>query len=102
MRALLETAFSHAHLFAADEEVHWLTSRKGRQTLRRVRADVPAAAPAAHDRAKRRFVELDRPFLAALGVTDTRGELVPAMARKWKQINKFVEVVDHALHAAAR
>jgi hypothetical protein len=33
-------------------------------------------------------------------VTDAQHRLVPAMARKWKQINKFVEVLDHALEAA--
>ncbi len=67
----------------------------------------PSAAPAgstahvatftAHDRAKRRFVAPDAPFLAALGVMDAQGRLVPAMARKWKQINRFVEVLDRAL-----
>ncbi|MEO6032495.1 MAG: SAM-dependent methyltransferase, partial [Burkholderiaceae bacterium] len=51
----------------------------------------------AHDRAKRRFVAPDAPFLAALGVMDAQGRLVPAMARKWKQINRFVEVLDRAL-----
>ena len=42
-----------------------------------------------------------RPFLAELGVTDAQHRLVPAMARKWKQINKFVEVLDHALSQTA-
>ena len=59
-----------------------------------------AAAPP-HDRAKRRWVDIGRPWLAALGVTDAEGRLVPAMARKWKQINKFVEVFDHAWREAA-
>jgi hypothetical protein len=54
-------------------------------------------APAAHDREKQRWLTLDRPFLAALGVTTPQHQLVPAMARKWKQINKFVEVFAHAV-----
>jgi SAM-dependent methyltransferase len=61
-----------------------------------------AAPPSrAHDRAKRRWVDIGRPWLAALGVTDAQGRLIPAMARKWKQINKFVEILDHALAASA-
>ena len=40
---------------------------------------------------------LDRPFLVALGVTTQQHQLIPAMSRKWKQINKFVEVFSHAL-----
>ncbi len=38
--------------------------------------------------------------MQALGVTDKSGQLVPAMARKWRQINKFVEVLDHAVDEA--
>jgi hypothetical protein len=53
-----------------------------------------------HDRLKHRWIEQDAPFLVALGVMDERHRLVPAMARKWKQINKFVEVTAHALEAA--
>jgi SAM-dependent methyltransferase len=98
IRTLLETTFDHAHLFAAGEEAQLLTSRKGRRTLLR-RPARHAAAPPAHDREKHRFLDLERPFLEALGVTDAQHRLVPAMARKWKQINKFVEVLDHALDA---
>jgi SAM-dependent methyltransferase len=54
-----------------------------------------------HDREKHRYVDLERPFLTALGVTNEQHQLVPAMARKWKQINKFVEVLDHALAGTA-
>ncbi len=112
LRASGLPAFGHAHLFTAEEELQLLTSRKGQQTLRRsaVARDVPAdASPAKpelsghekHDREKQRWIALDRPFLAALGVTDAQGRLIPAMARKWKQINKFVEVLDHALASTA-
>jgi hypothetical protein len=63
--------------------------------------DAAQAAPAfEHDRRKHRWLSLDTPFLVELGVTTARHELVPAMARKWKQINKFVEVMAHALESA--
>ncbi len=97
IRSLLdEGAFGHAHLFTADEEIQLLVSKKGRRTLLRGKAS-HRAAPVAHDREKHRFLDLDRAFLVELGVTDAQHRLVPAMARKWKQINKFIEVLDHAL-----
>ena len=59
-----------------------------------------AAAPAhaaAHDRARQRALAQDTAFLVELGVTDAQHRLVPAMARKWRQINKFLEVLGHAI-----
>ena len=113
---LVGTRFAHAHLFLRDAELQLMMSRKGRYTLHRVRAgkgddattaavaaahgDGPGPDEAQHDRRKHRYLGLDTPFLAALGVTTARHELVPAMARKWKQINKFVEVMAHALESA--
>ena len=96
VRDLLATTFSHAHLFTATEEVQLLISKKGKATLLRGAA-THSAAPAAHDREKYRFLDLDRAFLTELGVTNAQHQLIPAMARKWKQINKFIEVLDHAL-----
>ena len=55
----------------------------------------------AHDRAKRRYINPKRAFLVELGVTDAQARIIPAMARKWKQINKFVEIFDHALGSSA-
>jgi len=126
--ALIGSRFAHAHLFTPAAELQLMMSRKGRYTLHRARAGTKAegdatrtavdaarrdddesdgpgadAAPAgaqAHDRQKHRWLSLDTPFLAELGVTTPRHELVPAMARKWKQINKFVEVMAHALESA--
>jgi SAM-dependent methyltransferase len=104
VRGRLGSAFKHAHLHTLTEEVQLRFSKKGKSTLQRGKAASPetaSAAPTRHDREKHRVVDLSRPFLAALGVTDAPGRLVPAMARKWRQINKFVEVFGHAFAASA-
>ncbi len=105
-------SFAHATLHRAEGELQLLTSRKGVQRLVRHRAaaapvpapgatggaaggDEPVAEPG-HDRAKPRHVPRDAPWLRALGVVDGHGRLVPAMARKWKQIDRFVALVDDA------
>jgi hypothetical protein len=100
LRELLETSFSHAHLFTTTEEVQLMVSKKGRQTLMRGKASA-SATPASHDREKHRFLNLGRAFLTELGVTNAQHQLVPAMARKWKQINKFIEVLAGALESSA-
>ena len=98
-----EPCFAHATLHAGDEELQLRISRKGRQALvrsARAASEPTGAAPPAHDRAKPRALSLDLPFLVDLGITDDRYRLIPAMARKWKQIDKFLEVLDHALDDA--
>ncbi|HWI10055.1 MAG TPA: SAM-dependent methyltransferase [Burkholderiaceae bacterium] len=101
VRALLESTFGHAHLFTASDEIQLLTSKKGKRTLLQAKASHAPAPAAQHDREKHRFLDLDRAFLAELGVTDAQHRLVPLMSRKWKQINKFIEVLDDALDATA-
>jgi len=102
LRALLTDSFANAHLLTDHEEVQLLTSKKGKQTLLRHPLTAQAEpARAGHDREKQRYIDLNQPFLTALGVTNEQHQLVPAMARKWKQINKFVEVLDHALGQTA-
>lgn len=50
-----------------------------------------------HDRVKHRYVDQDSVFLQHLGITDAKAQIIPSMARKWKQINKFVEIFSGAL-----
>jgi SAM-dependent methyltransferase len=82
------------------EETQLLVGKKSTATLLRGKPHAAAGAKVSHDREKHRFLDLDRAFLTELGVTNAQHQLVPAMARKWKQINKFVEVLDHALDAS--
>jgi hypothetical protein len=96
--------FRNAHLHTPAEEVQLALSKKGKASVRIGKVagagadEAPAAGPSgAHNRDKHRFLDLSRPFLHELGVTDAHGQLIPAMSRKWKQINKFVEVFSHAL-----
>lgn len=102
--ALLGARFRNAHLHTAAEEVQFAVSRKGRETLRVTRVEAPeASAPVAHDKAKHRPLEMAHPVWSALGLTHlVKGEpaLVPAMARKWKQINRFVEILSSAVDEA--
>ena len=102
---LVEDSFDHAHLLTTTHDIQLSVTKKGERSLRvgklaRGTGPAEAAPPASHDRAKHRLLDIATPFLVELGVTDTQHRLIPAMARKWKQINKFVEVLSHALDSA--
>jgi hypothetical protein len=110
--------FHHAHLQTRSHDIQLALGKKGRWGLR-VGKLLPAPSPAEAEstetdddsgnylghmaggeginRQRRHPLTLDLPFLQELGVTDARAQLVPAMARKWRQINKFIEVLGHAI-----
>ncbi|MFO0444440.1 MAG: class I SAM-dependent methyltransferase, partial [Betaproteobacteria bacterium] len=97
----LGTRFRHAHFDGVALEAELRFGKRGSGHVSVTpRAAAAPAAPQAHDRAKPRPLPADRPYLAALGLTTPDGQPVPAMARKWKQINRFIEVFAHALDAS--
>jgi hypothetical protein len=100
--------FNNAHLLSDLWEIQ-LTHTKKRKTLlnkhknkNNIRTaeklfDNTQENPLAHNNQKHRFVEQSRPYLHELGITDAGGHIIPAMSRKWKQINKFIEVLSNAI-----
>lgn len=96
--------FFNAHLLTDDWEIQFTIAKQGKLKLKKYRnkntssKKSDGAKTANHDRAKKRFVAQDRPYLKALGVTDNKGDIIPAMSRKWKQINKFIEVLSRAIN----
>jgi len=106
LRTWLSHEFANAHLVTETDDVQLITSRKGSSQLLRARAqtqakNVASAHAPAHDRTKAHLIALDAAFLLPLGITQ-RGPsgapiLVPAMANKFKQINKFLELFHTSL-----
>jgi len=98
IKALLGVQFYAANLFGAEFEAQLSISKKGKVLYQNKRLSLPVAVQqASHNREKHRYLTLDRPFLQELGVTDARQQLIPAMSRKWKQINKFIEIFSGAV-----
>lgn len=100
IRQLLDADFRNAHFVGATAETQLEIGKKGKARLHtrtpQRAADAGPVAENRHDREKKRFVAIDSAYLSALGVTDREHRLIPSMARKWKQINKFIEVFSQA------
>ena len=94
---LLGAQFRSAHLLTQSEDFHLEFSRKGEARLTRGTATSSIAPSAGHDRKKNRLLDHRKPFLHALGITDDAQRIIPAMAHKWKQINKFLEIFAQAI-----
>lgn len=99
LNALVGSHFQHAHLLTITQDAQLRFSKRGQCKLTLTKAE-RESDDGQHDLAKQRWVDPARPFLAALGVMNERQQPIAAMSRKWKQINKFVEVFAHALDAS--
>ena len=105
LQQLLGSDFHNAHMISDEWEIQLSFSKKGKVLVNKNRnKNSPAAGDQkssqveqAHNRAKLRYVEQNRPYLRELGITDANGQIIPAMSRKWKQINKFIEVLSTAI-----
>lgn len=86
-----------ANLFSTEQEIQLKKNKKkALLTYSKVAPQVKQQEQQ-HDRSKHRYVDQDSYFLQPLGITDSKTQIIPSMARKWKQINKFVEIFAGAL-----
>ncbi|MDF1692574.1 MAG: SAM-dependent methyltransferase [Zhongshania sp.] len=91
--------FNNAHLISTEWEIQLRFNKKGKALLNKHRNKTNNQTETQqHNREKNRFVEQSRPYLQALGITDQRAQIIPAMSRKWKQINRFIEVLAGAIN----
>lgn len=93
---LLGEPFMSAHCFSTTEDVQVEFSRKGKCTWSRSAPSHAAVPTDKHDRDKERLLDPHCQFLTALGITDANHLVIPSKSRKWKQINKFLEIFQHA------
>ncbi len=97
---LLAESFLDAHLFTPLQTAQLEQSADAAKPARlRVKtADIAPPIPAAsHDRTKSRLVAPEAPWLRALGITNERGQPREGMAHKFRQIEKFAELLQSLL-----
>ncbi len=108
---LLGSTFLDAHLFTTTQNLQ-LISTPGKPSRLKTTAvattssapspGAPSPSPAqAHNRAKNHLIAPDAPWLRTLSVTNDHAQPREGMAAKFRQINKFVELLDHLVTEAA-
>ena len=103
--ALLAADFLDAHLFTPLQTAQLEQSADPAKPARlRIKTadSAPPIPPATHDRAKARLITPGAPWLRALGVTNDRGQPREGMAHKFRQIEKFAELLQGLLAEVAQ
>ncbi|MFZ4542354.1 MAG: class I SAM-dependent methyltransferase [Rickettsiales bacterium] len=86
--------FRAAHLCTTGGDTQ-LTYRQGGYQHSHKAPSITAAPELSHDRAKQRFIDsANKPYLHALGIADAKGAVYKNAQDKFRQINKYIEVLD--------
>jgi SAM-dependent methyltransferase len=94
----LRESFNNANLFTAHQDVSLVETPKGKVIIRRGAASLEPKGTFAHDRVKDRAIgATGSTYLHQLGVTNHKGEVRHEMNDKYRQINRYVELLKPLL-----
>ncbi len=92
---LIVTVFNQGFLATTTNDYQLLVSKKGTATILKKPASSTVPPTLSHDKIKTRFIEnTNQPYLMALGILNKEGKIKPDMQDKFRQINKYIEIVD--------
>lgn len=93
---LLNSSFFNADLFLPEKKVTLLQSKKGKSKIlvTNEKHDVKIES---HDHQKNRLIPESSSYLTDLGISSTNGKVFGHAQDKFKQINKFVELLSNLL-----
>ena len=102
VRTLLGTDFFSANLFTTANDIELVYTEKRDARLRIGKPTHTAPPSRQHNRSKKRpIASQGTPYLALLGVTNKDGAVKKGMESKYRQINKFIEIVDGLLRSSS-
>jgi hypothetical protein len=90
---LLGTEFFSGHLFTTANDFQIEIGRRGKSRLNVAKPTFKIAPPTDHDRKKKTQIDADAFYLKALGIATDEGRIRDRQQDKWRQINKFVEIL---------
>ncbi|MBV6439636.1 MAG: SAM-dependent methyltransferase [Haliscomenobacteraceae bacterium CHB4] len=97
LETMLGKEFLNADLFTPDRDFSLSFSKNGEPVLSSKKASHHIAVDTSHDRIKQRLLDPAAPWLHALGITSANGTVRSDAQDKWRQINKYLEIIESLL-----
>jgi len=91
--------FKQIQLFTTTSDYHILVNKKGETHIKTLPPSKAAPTSIAHNRQKKYLLDTSSSvsFLKALGLMDNDGQIKPSKYDKYKQINRYLEIVSDTL-----
>lgn len=99
LEKMLGNTFLNADLLTPERDFSIQIDKKGEALFseKKPSQQTPAPIPATNDRQKNRLLDPAAPWLHLLGITNAKGEVLAAHQDKWRQINKYLEIIESLL-----
>ncbi len=94
---LLGNMFFNAALFTGDTEITLLQNKKGNASIITRQVDQIAKIETTHDHQKERLITVKSTWLQDLGLAGKDGNILDKSQDKYRQINKYVEMIDQLI-----
>jgi SAM-dependent methyltransferase len=94
LREILGSGFRSGHLFTTHNDLQLDIGKKGRARLNVSKPTFTTRPSLEHDREKSLQIDPSGFYLTALGITNDHGLVRDKQQDKWRQINKFVEILS--------
>lgn len=95
VQQLLATSFFNADLFTNSRNFYFTNDKDGKAKLATKPATQTAASNFSHDKQKERIIQAgNNVYLKELGVISAEGLVKKDMQDKYRQINKYVEIIE--------
>lgn len=96
IESFLQESFFNADLFLPDRKITLLQSKKGKIKVI-VNKEIHTVELESHNHQKQRLILESTPYLTDLGLSSTKGKVYGHAQDKYKQINKFVELISNLI-----
>lgn len=98
LQQALTSTFYQANLFTLEKDIQLIINKKRNSKLITGKPTHALLKELTHDRQKKRLIKPENNiYLQELGITGRDEKVIPSMVDKFKQINKYVEIIDHTL-----
>jgi hypothetical protein len=101
-KQLLETDFLQAELLTLEGDWHLTITKNNTATIRKKAASITVQPQLAHDKNKERKIAAENKiYLHELGITTADFQVKTSMQDKYRQINKYIEIIDGIMKNAS-
>lgn len=98
LKKLIGENFLHAHLFTSAANFQLTINKKGKASLVQSDSVNMIKITSGHDHEKKRSIStINNQYLQALKVVNNEGHILSGMQDKYKQINKYIEIVENLI-----